>query len=485
MPNNTLLRLGAQELATLIRAKEVSSPAVVEAHITRAQAVNPRLNAIIEDRYAAARREAREAEAAIQRGDDLPELHGVPCTIKEMMAMEGAPYTGGSVLRRHVRADEDSTAVARIREAGAIPLGTTNASEMAMWMESSNLVHGRTSNPYDHSRIPGGSSGGEGSIIGAGASPVGVGSDIGGSIPMPAFFCGVFGHKSTGGMVPQTGQYPYPEGALGHVCTVGPLCRRATDLMPLMRIMAGPDGRDQWVRDHALGDPGAVRFDGMRVLVCDEIPFYWSTRPVPEQRAAVWRAARILESLGARVERWSSERMARAFFIWGATLKQAGGPDFHEVMGEGGRPNLAYELLRWAAGRPNHTLPALGLSILEKLMGALPQGDLSGYVEDGRQLRQEIEEKLQDHGLLIMPTHPRPAPRHNAPLLRPLDWIYTAVFNAMQLPVTAVPMGLGGEGLPLGVQLAGSRFMDHVTIAGAMALEQATGGWVPPSGMEN
>ena len=350
-----------------------------------------------------------------------------------------------------------------------------------MWMESSNLVHGRTGNPYDPRRIPGGSSGGEGSIVGAGASPFGVGADIGGSIRMPAFFCGVFGHKSTGGLVPQTGHFPYPEGKLGRVCTVGPLCRRATDLMPLMRIMAGPDGRDEWACDDpALGNPGDVRFDGMRVLVCDEIPFYWSTRPVPELRAAVWRAARVLESLGAKVERWSSERMARAFFIWGATMKEAGGPEFHEVMGDGGRPNLTYELLRWAMGRPNHTLPALGLSLLEKLMGALPQGDMSGYVEDGRLLRQEIEEKLQGNGLLIMPTHPRPAPRHNAPLLRPLDWIYTAVFNAMQLPVTAVPMGLGQEGLPLGVQLAGSRFSDHVTIAGAVALEQATGGWVPP-----
>ncbi len=481
MKRNALLRLGAGELATLIRQGDVSSTEVVEAHIARAQMVNPRLNAIIEDRFATARREARQADAAAQRGEDLPPLHGVPCTIKEMMAMAGAPYTGGSVLRRHVRAERDATVVARVREAGAIPLGSTNASEMAMWMESTNLVHGRTNNPYDHRRIPGGSSGGEGSIIGAGASPFGVGSDIGGSIRMPAFFCGVFGHKSTGGLVPQTGQYPYPEGPLGRVCTVGPLCRRAADLMPLMRIMAGPDGEDSWVHpEHRLGDTSAVRFQGMRVLVCDELPFYWSTSPVPEQRDAVWRAAHALEALGARVEHWCDQRLGRAFLIWGATLKEAGGPDFHEVMGEGGRPNLALELARWLTGRPRHTLPALGLSILEKLMGALPQGDLSGFVEEGRQLRQEIEEKLQGDGLLIMPTHPRPAPHHNTPLLRPLDWVYTAVFNAMELPVTAVPMGLGSEGLPLGVQLASSRFADHVTMAGATALEQATGGWVPP-----
>ena len=475
-----LLRHSALELAALIRHGEVTSPQVVEAHIQRAQTVNPRINAIIADRYAAARREAREKQAAVDRGDDLPPLHGVPCTIKEMMALQGAPYTGGSLLRRHVKAARDATAVARVRAAGAIPLGTTNASEMAMWMESYNLVHGRTSNPYDASRIPGGSSGGEGAIVGSGASPFGVGSDIGGSIRIPSFFCGVFGHKSTGGLVPMTGQYPYPEGELARVCTVGPLCRRAADLMPLLRIMAGPDGQDQWVVEHQLGDPASMRLDGLRVLVCDEIPFFWSTTPEPELRAATWQAARALERRGARVERWCSEYLSRAFLIWGATLKQAGGPDFHEVMGEGGRPGLAWELLRWAAGRPRHTLPALGLSLVEKILGALPQADLSDFVEQGRLLRRELEQLLEHRGLLIIPPHPRPAPRHNTPLLRPLDWIYTAVFNAMQLPVTAVPMGLGSEGLPLGVQVVGSRFADHVTIAGAMALEEEFGGWVAP-----
>ena len=478
--HHPMLRLSALELAALIRRREVTPLAVLEAHIARAARVNQRLNAIIEPRYAAARREAREAGAAVERGADLPPLHGVPFTVKEMIGLQGASYTGGSVLRRHVRASEDATAVARLRAAGAIPFGTTNASEMAMWMESYNLVHGRTCNPYDASRIPGGSSGGEGAIIGAGASPFGVGADIGGSIRMPAFFCGVYGHKPTGGLVPLTGHYPEPVGEVGRICTVGPLCRRAEDLMPLLRLMAGPDGRDALAHSCELGDPAAVRLDGMRVLVCDDLG-PWYLRMDPEQRAATWRAARALRSMGATVERWYSPRMAGAFMIWTATLKEAGGPEFHHVLGaEQGPPNLALEAARAALGRPNHTMPALGLALLEKLVGLFPAGNMGRWVEAGRQLRDELEAALGRDGLLVMPTHPRPAPRHNAPLLRPLDWVYTALFNALQLPVTAAPMGLGSEGLPLGVQLAASRDQDHVAIAGALALDRATGGWVWP-----
>lgn len=480
--SSELLQMSARSLARIIRRREVSPVEVVEAHIQKIQAVNPALNAVVEDRFHLAREEARQAEAALtrrSRGADLPLLYGAPFTNKECIGLQGAPYTAGSIYRRGLRASQDSTATARVRRAGAIPLGVTNISEMAMWMETNNVLYGRTSNPYDSQRIPGGSSGGEGAIIGAGGSPFGVGADIGGSIRMPAFFCGVFGHKPTGGLVPMTGHYPEPYGDIRRICTVGPLSRRAEDLMPLLRIMAGPDGLDPVVREQPLADPSTVSFKGKRVLLCDD-PKIPLCRLDPAQQEAAVRAARVFEDLGAVVEPWRSPHLSAAFFIWAATIEQAGGPPFVEVMGDGARPNLPLEWLRLALGRPQHTLPALALCSLESVLEILPQGNMDRYVEQGRLLQEEIEGLLAGGGLLIMPTHPRPAPKHGAPLRRPLDWIYTGLFNALHLPVTAVPMGLGLEGLPLGVQLVAPRVADHITIAGALTLEQAVGGWVMP-----
>src|SRR4051812_38877312 len=252
-----LRRLSAVELAALIRGRRISSREAVEAHIAQIARVNPVLNAVVRERFDEARAEADAADAALARGDVdmLPPLHGVPCTIKECFALRGMPHSAGLRARRHVVAARDATAVARLRQAGAIPLGVTNTSELCMWMESNNRVYGRTNNPYDASRIVGGSSGGEGAIIGAGASPFGLGSDIGGSIRGPAFFNGVFGHKPTGGLVPGTGQYPLARGAALRYLTTGPLARRAEDLMPLLRVLAGPDGHDGGCEAMPLGDP--------------------------------------------------------------------------------------------------------------------------------------------------------------------------------------------------------------------------------------
>src|SRR4051812_36997361 len=243
-----LLSASALELAALIRRREISSREAVCAHIRRAREVNPTLNAIVHARYDEALAEADAADAAVKRGGDLSPFHGVPCTIKECIGLTGMRKTAGLLARRERVAERDGTAVARLRAAGAIPIGVTNVSELMMWMESTNPVYGRTNNPYDPTRTAGGSSGGEGSIVGSGASPMGLGADIGGSIRMPAFFCGVFGHKPSGGLVPATGHWPNAERGAQRFLTTGPLCRRAEDLMPFLRAVAGPDGVDDGCR---------------------------------------------------------------------------------------------------------------------------------------------------------------------------------------------------------------------------------------------
>lgn len=476
---NPLLTCSGTRLAEMIRGRDVSSRETVETHIARIREVNPVIHAVVRDRFDAALREADAADRALASGptEALPPFHGVPCTIKEAFRLEGMPNSSGLVARKGRVAMDDATAVARMRRAGAIPLGVTNVSELCMWMESSNRVYGRTGNPYDAGRTAGGSSGGEGAVIGAGGSPFGLGSDVGGSIRLPAFFNGVFGHKPTGGLVPNSGQYPLPENEIERYCTTGPLARRAGDLMPLLRILAGPDGLEQRCIPMEIGRCEDVNLRELRVFV----PAIVGTPAVAEDLLACReRAAAFLGRMGARVEAVSLPRLRRSRDIWSSMMGAAGGKSFRELMGEGKPFYSSLELARWLAGRSPHTLPGIVLTVLERASGLFPRM-AARLVEQGRQLRAELSDLLGTHGVLLYPPYTSAAPRHHKPLWPPFNWVYTAILNVMELPVTQVPMGLNGAGLPLGVQVAGNHGRDHLTIAVALALEKEFGGWVPPA----
>lgn len=451
----------------------------MRAHIARARWVNPKLNAIVQDRYDAALDEARAADKALATDPDgtYPPFFGVPCTIKEAFALKGMPNTAGLVARVGQPATNDATAVARIRAAGAIPMGVTNVSELCMWMESDNKVYGRTNNPYDAGRTVGGSSGGEGAMIGAGASPFGLGSDVGGSIRMPAFFNGIFGHKPTGGLVPNSGQFPIAHGDGLRYLTTGPMCRRAEDLMPLLRILAGPDGLDDACNSVELKDPSAVTMQGLDVIVVESNGVVSVSKDL---RRAQRRAARALEQRGARVRYERIPALKHSLTVWGALLAAAGGPSFASLMGNGTPINPWSELLRWAALRSEHTFPAIALAVAEKLPQWLPS-KADDFIRIGRDLRNELVERIGPHGVMLYPPYSRPAPRHVTPMFPPFQWIYTAILNVMELPSTQVPLGLNAQGLPLGVQVVAIHGNDHVSIAVAQQLEQAFGGWQPPA----
>lgn len=475
---DTLLTKSATRLAALIRRRDVSSREVVEAHIRRVVQVNPAINAMVEDRFALARVEADLADRATMRAraDSLPPFHGVPCTIKEAIALKGMSFTAGHVARIGVLADQDATATARLRAAGFIPLGVSNTSELCMWMESDNKVYGRTGNPYDPSRTAGGSSGGEGALVGAGASPVGLGADIGGSIRLPAFFNGVFGHKPTGGLIPNTGNFPLAHGDALRYMTTGPLARRAEDLWPLVRSLAGPDGKDPECRLVPLGDPSTVDLPSLDVLVIEEngiLPVH------PELRSALWKAADHLARAGARVRGERVPALRDSGLIWASMLSEAGGPSYAERLG-GGRPvSPERALLQYLCGLSPYTLPSIGLVWLERLTASRPE-DRHRYVEAGRRLRQDLCRRIGPRGVLLFPPYPEPASPHNRPLIPPFQWLYTAIFNVLEMPATAVPMGLGSEGLPLGLQVVATHGNDHLCVAVALELERAFGGWVPP-----
>ena len=479
-----LCLLSGTELARRIRAGEVTSRAVVEAHIARIEAVNPTINAVVAKRYEAARAEADAADvriaAATKAGpaalDALPPFAGVPCTIKECFALSGMPNSSGLVARKGIVADADASTVARLRAAGAIPLGVTNVSELCMWYESNNRVYGRSNNPYDPTRIVGGSSGGEGAIIGAGGSPFGLGSDVGGSIRMPAFFNGVFGHKPTGGLVPGSGQYPRARGAAARIVATGPLCRRAEDLWPLVRVLAGPDGDDEGATAMTLGDPAAVRLDRLTVVDVEDN----GMNPVhPELKAAQARVANALAAAGARIRRLRFGALRRSFEIWSATLAASDAQSFSVLLGNGRRTRGAVELAKWAVRRSHHTLPAIGLAMLERINHLAP-ARAARAIEMGRGLREQLLDALGSDGVMLYPSYVSPAPRHYKPLWPPFNFVYTAIINVMQLPATQVPLGLGLQGLPLGVQVVAPPAQDHLGVAVATFLEREFGGWVAP-----
>ncbi len=470
-----LTQRSANALARAIRGGEVSSREVVEAHIELCRRWQPRTRAIAVERFEDALREADAADERIASAGDgeLPPLLGVPCTIKESFALAGMPNSAGLVARRDFRAATTATAVQRFLDAGAIPLGLTNTSELTLWIESENRVYGRTSNPYDRSRAAGGSSGGEGAAIGSGASAFGLGSDIAGSIRIPAFYCGVFGHKPSNGLVPHTGSFPVAHGATSQLLSAGPLSRRSEDLMPLLRILSGPDGADPLVRDEPhLGDPASVSLDGLRVLISESAFLQPISR---ELLAARERAAGALAAAGARLERVRLQKMRYVTEAYMAALGD--GDTLGEVLRAGGAEPLTVRTALRRGGP--HTTPLKTLALLEQANRILQRERAGKAMASGREFARELAETIGD-GVLLHPPLASVAPRHGHTYGRFLVTQPMAVFNLAAVPVTQVPLGLGSRGLPLGVQVAAAPGGDHVSIAVAMELERVFGGWIPP-----
>lgn len=470
--------MSATELARRIRNREVSAREVVQTHINRLLQVNSQIRAVVHSRFELALCEADRWDKQIgaKRVNNAP-LAGVPCTIKESFALKGMPNTAGHHKRIGLIATEDAVTVSRLRRAGAIPIGVTNTSELCMWMETNNHVYGRTNNPYDSNRIVGGSSGGEGAAVASGASPFGLGSDIGGSIRMPAFFCGVFGHKPSGGMVPGTGQYPAPSNEAWRYLTTGPLCRRAEDLMPLMQTLSGPDGRDPGCSRSNLSSPDSVRWKGLRVLLADSNGLRRVSSDIRESQK---RAATILEQHGADVVLREFPALERSLDLWANLMSAAADVRFGEILTGHVSPPLVKLLWDWVMRRSIHTIPAIALTAIERAIGKFPRNILE-LRRTQNELREELTNAIGTNGVLLFPPYTRAAPRHLMPLLTPIDWVYTAIFNVMEFPVTQAPTGLNRNGLPVGVQIVSFTGNDHLTIAVAHLLEKALGGWYPPA----
>ena len=459
---NDVAFLDATELATRIRARELSPVEALAALRERAEELNPRLNAIVT--FAPdAEEHAREAERALLRGEEeVGPLHGVPFTIKDTLDTAALRTTRGSLLFADNVPKRDATAVARLRKAGGILLGKTNTPEFALWWESGNRVFGTTSNPWDLSRTSGGSSGGEAAAIAAGLSPLGLGSDLGGSIRLPAAHCGCVGFKPTHGRVPLTGHFPETILRFMHV---GPLARSARDAALALSLIAGPDGVDPYVVPVPPPPVGDERSPHQRVGVVAAAGAGFG--PVePEVTAAVLAAADALAAVGCTVEEIELPWLeARDWNLLTMPLYGGEGSVFFDALTAGHEEELH--------------------SFLKRRLSA-PRPSLADYVAIEAavdELRRDLTGFFADYDLLLCPVTPAPAPPHEqdeiviAGRSLPARSLMrtTLPFDLTGSPALAVPVRVGPQGLPLAAQLVGRRFEDEAVLSAGAAFERERG----------
>jgi amidase len=459
-----LWRRGALELAELIGTGTVSSSEVVEAHLARIDAVNPQLNAVVRRMDGAARAAALDADRVTAAGERRGPLHGVPFTVKENIDVAGTPTTNGVVMRTDAVAGTDAPSVARMRAAGAIPIGRTNLPDLGLRVATESSLHGITKNPWNSERTAGGSSGGEGAAIAAGMSPLGFGNDLGGSLRNPAHCCGIASIKPSTGVVPAATVIPPEDMALAFqlMAVEGVMARRVADVRAGLMTVAGPDVRDPLslpvtLRDHAEGR-------SLKVAVLADPP---GGTTDPGIVAAIRHAADVLSDAGAEVVDAAPATYERSIELWALLLLEdvrAQLPLLTTVMGEAGGTFLAHAATRY---------PPLEMSVF-----------LALFVER-LAMEKDFLRFLTDHDILLTPTWAQPAFEHGADiasreavdatfeLMRPV-----VPANLLGLPAAVVPVGLA-DGMPVGAQLMGRRFADLTCLAAAEILENALGPLTP------
>ncbi len=457
-----LVRSSAVALAQAIRTKKVSSEEVVKAHLRRIEEVNPKLNAVVLLTADAAIAEARKADAALARGDLKGPLHGVPMTIKDSLETAGIVSTAGTQGRASFVPSQDAPVVSRLRAAGAILLGKTNLPELSLGFESINGVYGRTNNPYNLACTPGGSSGGEAAIIAAGGSPLGLGADAGGSIRLPAHFCGIAGLKPTTDRVPRTGHFPPFGGVQNALWQIGPMARFVEDLILTFPIIAGMDWRDPAIVPMPLGDPGAVDLRKLRVAFHTDNGIL---SPTPETSEVVKRSAKILSEGGSAVEEARPQGIEQANEIISGIFGADGGAGVRKALQMAGTKE-ANPFLR-------ERLEVLGpfkKSIIEF-------GDLLDKWDD---FRRKMFSFLEGHDVIICPACACPALPHGSTHNKLAAFSYTRAFNLTGWPAVVVRGGTSPEGLPIGVQVVARPWREDVVLGVAKRIEAALGGWQRP-----
>jgi len=501
-----LRELPAGEIVRLIAAGELSAVETVERFITRLSAVNEWINAVTVDLFGSARQSAAQVDRAVARGEPLPPLAGLPVSIKECFDLAGTASTFGLPSRRDIMETKDDPYVAALRAAGAIPLAKSNVPQLLIYTESDNPLYGRTNNPWDLERSCGGSSGGEAAIIASGGSPLGLGNDIGGSLRIPAAFCGITAFRPTAGRTPDHCGHGLPVGQRGIVSQVGPMARHVADLILALRVL--DRARDPFVDPGpTMGDPSAVEIERLRFTTfVDDGEFPVS----PAVRRAVSEAAEILASAGAKNTHWRPPVLSRATDLFFACLSADRGESLKRLLrGNQVDPRVS-SLLRIA------TMPARMRAIAGSVFHALGQprsttfvrrfasGSVDAYwqtVEAIANFRDDLLQSLEnaDGGpidLVLCPAYAVAALRHGATSQMPMPGAYVPLVNVSGFPAGVVPITRvrpgeesdrvksrdridrvareterGSAGLPIAVQVIARPWRDHIALAAMAKIE--------------
>lgn len=435
---NTLTHLPAHKLAELIRTKQASSAEILDAHLASIDALNSQLRAIVQLDAEGARAAAAVADDALARGDDVGPLHGVPYTVKDWIETEGLICAAGFEERRNYVPRRDATVVSRMRAAGSVLLGKTKCG-------IEDDVYPAARNPYDVRRTAGGSSSGDCVATAAAMSSVGLGSDSGGSLRLPAHFCGVATIKATTGRVPNTGHFPRLGDMSDPRTVIGPIARSAFDLYPALAVISGSDWRDPSVVPMPLGDPQHVDLRGLRAAVYTDMPDVAATLHTAE---AVRMAAKALETAGLVLTGDRPPRIDESLAItrdyWARSSS-----------------------VSWNTWYPSHE---------HRLESA---EDVERSIFEWERLRRAFIEWMENYDLIVCPVAADVA---GAPgTVRDTTFIYTLPFSLTGWPSAVVRAGTSPDGLPIGVQLVARPWREDIALAAACAIESTLGGWQPPA----
>jgi amidase len=453
----------ATAMAAAIRKKDISAQELVRACLERIDAVNPRLNAVVQLCSEQALSQARDADQALARGETIGPLHGVPFTLKDAIETKGVICTGGTEGRAHYIPRQDAVVVERLRAAGAILLGKTNCPELGWAWEADNLIYGRTNNPYDLTLSPGGSSGGESATIAAGGSAFGLGSDAGGSVRFPAHCTGIASIKPTSGRVPRTGHFPGPGGLLDSIWQIGPLARYVEDLALVLPIISGVDWQDPAIVPMPLGDPRALDLSQLRVAFHTDNGI---VTPSAEVSDAVDNAAKALAAAGIKVEEARPPSIEQTYEIYVGLFTADGGEGIESLLKQVGTTRI-------------HPLMQRVLALQHQ--GAKSVEEFAELVGRWDAFRHDMLFFMSNYDALLCPVCSIAGMEHGSTYDQLSRFSYTMTSNLTGWPAAVVRGGMTEKGLPIGVQIVARPWREEVALALAQTLQHALGGFRPPA----
>ncbi|XP_065158218.1 fatty-acid amide hydrolase 2-A-like [Atheta coriaria] len=469
-----LLLMSATQLAKGIRTKKFTSQHVVRAYLARIEEVNRTLNAVVDIRAKDAIADAISIDERIPHMSpaefkSLPFL-GVPFTAKESTLCENMSATFGLKQRLNVRSDQDAVVIQNMKRAGGILIAVTNVPQLNLWVETHNPVYGLTRNPYNTSCAVGGSSGGEASILAACGSPIGIGTDIGGSIRIPAYMCGIFGHKCSNGLTDTKGLTFRDGSETEHtMVAIGPMCRKSEDLIPGIIALLGK------------------KADLLNLSVpvdTRKLKFYYIEKNSDIRCSPIRADVEYINKMVVNhflkdrtVERLEVPKLKYSSALYKYWMEQECGGFRSDVTNRTYEASAGSELWKYLTGRSEYSF-----SVVLVLMSLqwMPSPNEEWARETTQEIRNYLMDKLGDDGVLLYPSWPQTATYHHVGYFRPFNYSYTSIFNLLKFPVTQVPLGLNKDGLPVGIQVAAAPMNDRLCVAVAKELEQVFGGYAVP-----